>query len=915
MSADVEIITYGGGDLLRQVFNAISMLFYGNENNSNFVQPLCVISALIGGAWGISRCFFQSYIEGLINKYFLPILVIPTLFMIPQATVHITDKINPKPLKVDHVPLLFAKIAGVTSFWGYEMTKAIDKVMHTPNDVQYCKTGMVFGSDAVLDFSKLRLNNATVAQNLHQFAQQCIIYDVALGRYSLDELRKSSDILLFLKDRTSKVRMIPYFNQTEKKQDLKETKKKEFVLREFVTCQDAINKMSSLFDGEAKYYLNHEILKNIPISYQTLFNFKKLSEDKINDQMHKATKTTDAVCKDIVVINAFDNAASCFATERAKDIQRTTYQTAGSFAGNSLVTLRIVFEALIYAICVFILPLSMLPGGIKYIGYWIFLNVWIQLWPPLYAILNYITMIAAHKYALSIQEGINGFSLFASAGFQDMAHDIAALGGYLSLSVPVISFYILQNLQSVAHLSGSLLAPSQSAVSTASTELSSGNYSFANSSFGQISYDNQNSFQHNLAPSLSSGFFTDNFGTHQMKYGQNHLTMNQDPSNLNTSISTAEAYSQQLQNAQQYAKSHLETAQNSYNESRGIAERSIADLVQHVSNSTAYSEGYNQTEIQAMQESANWIQNASESWGKQRGLSERESLEYFTGLGLGLLENKVGYSGNIGALSDEARQSAQNIFDSHDFQKHYQNVLNNSHNETVNSLSDEGKRLSENYTASMEKLKSSQMQLSAADSELHQISESLSYVQSNTNSITSNLNTEFANWLDEKGEMGVLTNPKRSFELQDLIHEFISEKCESDLGFSLSNYKDPNSFARSNVDNFDNDWQKIKTRVHQKAEESGIDAIDIQEKKQELSSNYELDKIKVSNALSKQHHDLNNSQQNLKQGFENEANKSALERLNARTVDNIRQGLEKSPNLVGCIKDYWFNSYAKPEEW
>lgn len=29
---DVEIITYGGGDLLLMVFNAISMLFYGGKS-------------------------------------------------------------------------------------------------------------------------------------------------------------------------------------------------------------------------------------------------------------------------------------------------------------------------------------------------------------------------------------------------------------------------------------------------------------------------------------------------------------------------------------------------------------------------------------------------------------------------------------------------------------------------------------------------------------------------------------------------------------------------------------------------------------------------------------------------------------------------------------------------------------------
>lgn len=909
MSApDVEIITYGGGDLLWQVFNAISMLFYG-KNNSHFVQPLCVMSALIGGAWGISKCFFQSYIEGFINKYFLPVLILPTLFMLPQTSVHIIDKLSPqdrlngKHFVVDHVPLLFAKIAGITSFWGYQMTQAIESVMHTPNDVQYCKTGMIFGSDAALDFSRLRLNNATMAQNLQQFTQQCIVYDIALGRYTLDEFRKSPNILGFLKKSTSQVRMIPYIDPQNKN-------------REFLTCLESINKMAPLFDQEVKYYTTHEILKSIPLTYQTLQNFKNTSENKINEQIANVVNSPESICKDIVVANAFDSATARFAKERAIDNQRSIYQTAGSLAGYTLVRLRVVIEALIYACCVFILPLAMLPGGIKYIGNWIFLNIWIQLWPPLYAILNYISIVSVQKYAHSIKGDLsNGFSLFTSLGFQDMAYDVAALGGYLSLSVPLISFYLLQNLQSIAHLSGSLMSPAQTAANAASTELSTGNYSYANSSVGQISYDNQTSFQQNSAATLSSGFFTDNHGTHQIKYGNDHLTVSQDPSNLNTSISTAEAYSQQLHNAQQHAQTHLESVQNSYNENRGIAERSIADFVQHASNSEMYSDGYNVSEVQAVQESANWITNASESWGKQHGLSSRESLEYFASMGLGwpvLLEAKTGQSGNCSAISDEGRQEAQNIFDSQDYQKHYQNVLNSSHNESLSNTSDEGKRITENYTASMENLESSQFQLSSADSQLHQISENLSYIQSHTSAINSNLNTDFVNWLDERGDLGVLTNNKRSSEVNSLIHEFVSEKCEADIG-NLQNYKDPSSFESSKNHNYEDNWGALKNNVYKKASESGVSFNGIQDHQQNIISQYQSGKSEITTTLSNQNNDLNNLQQGLKNDFSHENSKLNIERLNKRAFENIKSGFDKTSNIASSVSDYWFSSYAKPE--
>lgn len=904
MSApDLEIITYGGGDLLLMVFNAIAMLFYGGTHNEGFVRPLCVISAMIGGGWGISRCFFQAYTEGFIKTYFLPLLVIPALFILPQARVHIIDKFHDKPLVVDHVPLLFAKIISFSSYWGNEMTKAIEKVMHTPNDIKYSKTGMLFGADSALDFSRLKLNNATLAQNLHHFTQQCIVYDIALGRYTIDQLRKESDLLTFLKKNTSKVRMIPYVNPDEKKMD-------------FLTCIESLDQMTPLFQKETQYYTKHEVLKNLPIAYQTLLSFKKQSEDHISDQIiHSAYGNPETISKDILVVNAFDTAMARFAVERARDNQRSVYQTAGSLAGSSLVSMRIIFEALIYACCVFILPLSLIPGGIKFIGSWIFLNIWIQLWPPLYGVLNYITMICAQKYASSVMGGLsNGFSLFTSAGFQEMALDTAALGGYLSLSVPVISFYLLQNLNSLVHLTGSLLAPTQSAISTAGTELSSGNYSYSNTSVGQMSYGNQTAFQHNTAPSMSSGFFTDNYGTHQIKYGQDQLTVNQDLSNLNTSISTAEAYTNTLQNALHNAETKVDSTQGLYTETRGIAERSAADLVQHLASSEAFSSSYNTSETEAMQESANFVKNATESWGNQHGLSARESLEYFASMGLEwpiVISARTGHSGSCGVVSEEGQQEAQNLLQSKDFQEHFQRVFNCSKNDSINSMTDEGKRFVENYATSMENLKSTQEQFSTAFSELNQISENLSYVQSHASTVNTNLNTDFSNWLSDQGKLGLLFDKNSGDELNELRDLFIEEKCKSNLE-GLTRYEEP-TLSPFDLPSIEKEGNISKEKMHQKAQEMDLFPNQSQDRGHTVLNQYEAQKGTVSQKFSSHQTELNQTQNKFKDNLQEQSKKTGTDRLTTRMKDNVYSSFDKIQKQDASVWS-WFDDYANPTQ-
>ena len=85
--------------------------------------------------------------------------------------------------------------------------------MHTVDDVKYTKTGLIFGSDTALDFRKFQITNPDLKKDLKEFSKQCVLYDLALGRYSLDELKKSTDIWNFLKERTSTLGMIYYCPQ------------------------------------------------------------------------------------------------------------------------------------------------------------------------------------------------------------------------------------------------------------------------------------------------------------------------------------------------------------------------------------------------------------------------------------------------------------------------------------------------------------------------------------------------------------------------------------------------------------------------------------------------------------------------------------------------------------------------------
>ena len=724
----LTVVTYGGGEVLSNIFNAIAMMM--NSHHGGLIQPLMIISISIGAVWAASKAFFVSSAQAFLGQYIFPLIAIVGVLMVPTASVHIEDVLKNHSYKVDHVPFLVAKFAELSSSIGYQITVAAEKVMHVPNDITYNSTGMIFGSDTAMDMNRYKITNADLEKNLRSFCRQCVLYDLHLGRYSIDELKKTTDLWKFLEDKTSKVRMMKYAPIGKQETDKK-------ALSEYLSCKEAVKKMAPYFDQEKRYYAQLDVCKNLGLTFHALTGMQKQAEELISQQL-----MMNLLCDEYSGNN--------FAKGRAYLQQRNTYQVLGSLASSSLVTLRAVLEALVYAAFIFVLPLSVLPGGVKFITTWIGLVMWIQLWPPFYAILNYIMQSVAHGYSDTIFHGLagaqQGLSLFTSVGVHNLQQDIYALSGYLAASIPFITYAILKGgVSSFVHLAGSIMSPAHSAASTAAAEQTMGNYSLSNASVGNMSYKNTSGLQTNMAPSLSGGFFYENSGISSSIHGHDEQVLKQSNSELRTSLFSDDSISQSMQTSKMHALSSTESAQRSYAEGISSHARNVADLSQHLANSENYSEGHSTREAYDLQESARYFQNVAESFGKQYGLSTRSSMEFLAGCGWDLVVTAKGSTG-LGSSKEEALSSASNLVKSEEFQKHFQKIQDVSSSEGYNRLDDKGIRLAESCSHSAENMQSSQQSFQIAQSELNQISENASWAEQNSHLVRRSLNQDFVNW-------------------------------------------------------------------------------------------------------------------------------------------------------------------------
>lgn len=901
----LTVVTYGGGDILYNVFNSLAMLL---NANGGLIRPLMILGISCGTLFAVSKAFFSQNSEVIMLRFFLTLVAITGIFMIPTTTIHIEDILSGRTYKVDNTPWLIARTTELISSMGYNITEGIEAVMHVPNDTSYNETGMIFGSDIALDISKYKISNAVLEQNLKRISKQCVFYDLALNRYSLDELKKTTDLWKFLQEKTSKVRMIPYSDPT------KQSKKTSYL-----TCQEAVREMTPIFEKEKNYYAHQDIIKDLPLTFQAMTGIKKNSEELVSQQLMMN-----------VITGEFN--ANNFAKNRAHAQQKSTYLVLGSLASNSLITMRAVLEAIIYASIIFVLPLSVLPGGISFLSNWLWLTIWIQFWPPFYAIINYVMQSVSQSRASSIFIGLNeqekGLSLFTSFGLSNLHEDIFALSGYLAASIPFISYAVIKGgMSSVIHLAGSMMTPAHAAATSAAGEQAGGNYNLASTSFGQTSYSNTTGFQHNVAPSLSAGFFSENQGGLGVIYANGEQILKQGNSDLRSGVVHDKSFTEGMQTAMQNSQTFTASKHKSYMESLSSHGRSMSDLTKYLSESQNISETVSGREGYDIQESARHVQSSVSSLASQHGLSERDSMSIIlSAKSLAGAVRSVPILGSIvdgicSALPDNQRSgtiediatSALNIAHSDDFQKNFQRVTDFVKSNAHANLNDEGMRLVEGVTNSFDQVKSSQEQYQTAKTHSDQISETATWASQNAFAIKNALNQDLVNWTT--GKLGaaeaqrVLTSGSPE-EKSGLINEFVGELYQThSQQVPPHSYQDPEyAYRSSSVQSLDKE-REIE-HLHQMTDDQvstyGLKREFFEEKANSFETNMTRNDQLVDDKLKNAKFRVNLLHNSVKKDYVAKGNQNRIGHMWRGINADFNQGIKKAyDNLpLGWLKEW-----------
>jgi len=493
----LEVFTIGGGEYIVNVLNAVAS-WTGGGGFRSMIQ----VTMVMGLGYVLLVVAFSLNWKAWLN-WFLSATLMYGVLIVPTTEVKVTDRINPglAPAVVANVPIGLAAIASFTSQIGDWLTQQAETVFVMPDALEYRTNGIIYGSrlyDKTRDF---KFRDPRVRTNLTEYFKQCLFYDFLLGQKNPNDVMNSTDILADMGP-GSPARAMSYWNDDGS--------------TEIRTCAASYAALAGAAGIPAK--TDEEIGKIAPSFFPNLTQAAakaKLEADlpAVAAQFHGSTQNAGQIFQQRALTDAFLEARAnlssadgdTFAMMRAETQAKNTYTSISQQAMTWVPLLNIVLVVVFYAMFPVIFPLFLMPQtGVQALKGYLTGFFYLAAWGPLYAVLHMFIMGREESAMAATAPG--GITMSTIEGIDAVNADTATIAGFLMMSIPFLAGGLAKGAMTISSQATSMLAPAQSAAEAAAIERTTGNYSYGNQSYQNLTGNVVQRDQWNTAPAYTGGF-------------------------------------------------------------------------------------------------------------------------------------------------------------------------------------------------------------------------------------------------------------------------------------------------------------------------------------------------------------------------------------------------------------------------
>jgi len=159
----------------------------------------------------------------------------------------------------------------------------------------------------------------------------------------------------------------------------------------------------------------------------------------------------------------------------------------------------------VYGMFPLFLVLMFTPAAGKALMFYLKSVFWLQLWAPLYALLNLIMSSYSADTGMAVAtlpSGGQALTLATATALGSVNADIAAIASYMAWMIPLISWGVVN---ADAGMSMSMLASGLGAITQQAGSRAAADISYGNVSMGNMGLYGQHGFKNDFAPAYAGG--------------------------------------------------------------------------------------------------------------------------------------------------------------------------------------------------------------------------------------------------------------------------------------------------------------------------------------------------------------------------------------------------------------------------
>ena len=477
-----EIHTYGGGDFLVAVLNAVKLLL-GGSAYLTLIKAMAVLGLLFFIGWIVFSFRFEI-------SWLLWFTLAYLGFFVPKVDVAVIDHLRPGNTQVvTGVPALLGYAGHLSSAIGDGLTNLMEQAFSLPSELQFRSVGYATSLQAVRAGLLEQIPEPYVAGSASRYIRDCVLYDVLDGTKAVNTILTSPDLLTaFATDHPSR------FTETHIAAGGSQIEGAP----EVVTCTEGYSRLTaglnSIYNSWWGRFVQSlagargldptQIDPIVTVSYQSLMNVATTPQSVLfqSAMIHSFDEAIQLQAK----LTGSDTYLLALTLAQAQYQQRTGLFTMGQLAQRLLPVLRSAVEGLLYGLFPLLMLLLFTPLGPMVLKTYGIGFLWLQCWGPLFAILNLLASMQATRMLTAYAS--EGITLATYRTLESLTADSLAIAGVLSLTVPAIAWALASGtFAGLAQASGMVTGSAQSAAGSAAASAGMGNVSSGNVSLSSLS--------------------------------------------------------------------------------------------------------------------------------------------------------------------------------------------------------------------------------------------------------------------------------------------------------------------------------------------------------------------------------------------------------------------------------------------